>query len=525
MRTPLVLGSIAVAAAIAYTGWNGSGTKAGPELGPGSGPGSGANAGQVQGQAPSSKGRSYQSEPTKSEVAPFEAEGHAIEPYVVHRGSTELRIAWRLHGSAPSEVHLLTAGEAPTVQEFPASIQHVATFSDLRPDTLYSYRVEGYPARDVYTLSDDNRRSFAIVGHTHGTEHMEHYPDTLLAARIEEFRPDFMLHAGDCVYFSTPKGWKQDFFSPFRDLLKSTPIYISPSNHDVGWPFVLGMDMRCVRELFPHAYPEQADNPTEDAFYHVRQGSIDFYFLAYVADMTMEGTQLPWLKEELAKSDAAFRVLVFGGANPYYDKEALAEELKDQPIDLIINGDGAATKKIVDTSGPIPRLVMGTAGAQPHPWLACTSTDYWATFKVMYADGASSVSFQMHDKRVRTPIFDLGEPKVKVTGKKRTLSFTPPKPIPSDQVRGLQIKLKKPAGARGLAWIFAGPVKRERKSELGFRSEHHSIGATDSLVTFSIPQTNPLATEPYLIKKIQLELLELHKGCELELESAYLFGE
>lgn len=512
MRIALILGSLAVASVVAFVGLSGSerGQEGPPQVKPSQ-------------AAP----KVHKFEPSHLDAPPFDAEGHAIEPYVLHRSESELSIAWRLNSAAASRVSLLTAGEAASSQESPAGIQHAVTFSGLQPATLYTYRVEGYPPREAYTLRADNHRSFAVIGHTHGTERMEHYPDTLLAARIEDFQPDFVVHAGDCVYFSSPEGWKKDFFTPFRRLLRSTPIYISPGNHDVGWPFVMGYDLRCFRELFPHSYPEQASHLTEDGFYQIRQGSIDFYFLSYVADMTMEGKQLPWLKERLRTSNALFRIVVFGGANKYYDSAALIEELKDTSIDLIINGDGTAPANMQDESGPIPRLVMGTRHAQPHPWLACTVTDHWAAFKVMYADGTPGETIHLHDKRIRASTLDLGEPPVQRTGKgkRQTMTFVLTEPIASNQVSGLQLRLKQPAGGVGSAWIFVEPTERHKKSERGFRSEYVSIGAKDSLLTFSIPQTHPIAAEPYLIKQIKLELTEMKEGCKLEFESAYLFSE
>ncbi len=497
--TALAIGGIAAVAAIKSTG--------SPDV-------------QPQGPVKFSK-----TAPTPSIDATYERAGQTIAPYVVHLTATSLQIAWRTAGPTPGKARLLSGEQVQQDLNGPLGYQHTAHFQELLPDQSYRYQVDGFESQVVHTMRTVPGRKFAVVGHTHGTEHMDHYPDALLAASIRDFDPDYVVHAGDCVYYSTPQGWAEYYFRLFGETLSDTPFYIAPGNHDSGWPFLDGYDLRCFRELFPHNYPAAIKQGPEDAFYHVRQGSIDFYFLSYVADMAPSGRQHQWLMEQLQSSEAAFRVVVYGGMNNYFDPLAFRDSLPADKVDLIINGDGAIPKEFMDSSKAIPRIIMGTSAAHPHPWLAGTADEYSITLKALFADGKAGKTYWLHKRQVQEPSVVMNFWRDQEQSNKLITSFKPEKPVTSDQVKGVQIKLNNPNKVKALCFVSFQPTERLGKGEFGFRSQYVSIGPGDQLVTFAVPQSRPMGNGPYGIQRIQVVLIGSKAPPKMSLGEVYLFDE
>ncbi|MFT4649071.1 MAG: hypothetical protein ACI9X4_002305, partial [Glaciecola sp.] len=218
------------------------------------------------------------------------------------------------------------------------SQQQSVRFDGLESESEYRWELTKGPTQTLtrsghFTIfSTDGSRSFAVVGHTHGTEHLGHYPDQVLASSIASSRPQFLIHTGDCVYLSTHKGWKKAFFQIFRPVLEHSPIYIAPGNHDSGWPFIDGMDLRTFQELFPHPYPEDILGTPGAANYDKVQGSINFLYISYVTDLAKGTPQYDWIKNTLRSSTSEFNIVVLGGANNYFAK---------QDLETLLNGDGS----------------------------------------------------------------------------------------------------------------------------------------------------------------------------------------
>ncbi len=219
-----------------------------------------------------------------------------------------LTIVWRTAVATASAAHISIPGVHEESRATTPAFQHRTQFGELTPGTTYQISVPGFQPRLISTLRDTPDRRFAFIGHTHGTEKMDHYPDSLLASILHQYRPDFVVHAGDAVYNSNPADWEKHFFSLFRPLCSNTPIYLAPGNHDSGWPFLEGYDLRAFKELFPHQFGDQCGPGPGQAYYSIKQGPARFFFLSYVADMGPEAPQVKWLKQELAQSQSAFNI-------------------------------------------------------------------------------------------------------------------------------------------------------------------------------------------------------------------------
>ena len=438
-----------------------------------------------------------------------------------------MRITWRLASQAISNAELYLRGKARSEEEYDPAYQHIVNYKGLQADTVYELRVEGFPAQTVRTLKATPQRRFAILGHTHGTERLDKYPDTLLASHLHGYRPDFVVHAGDCVYHATPKQWRTDFFRLFEETLKETPFYIAPGNHDSGWPFVDGYDLRCFRELFPHNYPKAMEPGPSQAYYHVRQGAIDFYFLSYVADMTPKAPQVLWLMEQLKQSDASFRVVVYGGMNDYYDRSAFLNALPKTGVDLIINGDGAPVPGCIDDTWRIPRAIVGALSQEPSPYLAVQTDEHRMALREIKCDGSQGPSFTLHSKKVRESKVAIEKVYENQKGPKGLATFSPALPTQSNQVQGIQVRLNNAEGGRGFCYVAVQPSERmegfETSGGEGFVSQYYEFSGKDSLLTFDLPDERPLGSGSFGLQQIHVIVLRMPDQPLVQIDSALLF--
>jgi predicted secreted protein len=444
--------------------------------------------------------------------------------------STQATLAWRNAISALDTLTVtnLTDGSTQTVvgQE---GQQAFAELRNLAPDTDYSWELESGHSNTVLrsgeftTLPSEPARNFAVVGHTHGSEHFDHYSDHLLAARIADAKPQFVIHAGDCVYYSTPRSWKEDFFKVFRPVLKRAPVYISPGNHDSGWPFVDGLDLRTFQELFPHAYPKEIQGSPAAAYYSVVQGPVHFLFLSYVSDLSPTSQQHAWIRNTLRSSSSEFRVVVLGGANNYYDKEAFSQLLAEESVDAVLMGDGPAPKRVLSQPSTYPVFTLGTAGGAPHPWLSAKATPEYLTFRQMDATGKASKVHWIHSKRRRAEVLVLGEPTLRPKKNHTTLVYKLAEPISSEAIKGLQFEIEGITKGRLIYYVMAKPKERLSKGEPGFRSQYGSLSPKDKLVAVPIPSERPIRGGTYKISEVLLNLPGTDRHPNIKVKRAWLY--
>ena len=457
----------------------------------------------------------------------FESAGQVLEPYLLYRDATSLHVAWRLAQPGPGQATLIPGSGELQVRETESAYQHVVRFEGLHPNTPYQCLVQGFFPLSLRTLPATSDLRFAILGHTHGTEQPDKFPDTLLVSTIDAYRPHFLIHAGDCVLHSTPPDWGTHFFDLFRPIQADTPIYISPGNHDSGWPFLDGYDLRLFRELFPLAYPESVGTGPAHAYHQLRQGSIDFFFLSYVDDMGADSPQVQWLLKQLSASQAPFRMVVFGGMNDYYDRKAIWKALPPGQVDLVINGDGAPIPGCVDFGRKIPRVVVGAQSMTPSPWLAAQASEHRVTLQEILANGTPGPSFTLHTQKVRQPEAELTLLSSNQKGPKGRYRLAPAEALLSNQVRGMQVHLKNPDGASGLCLIEVAPKTRlpgfESSGANMFIGAPYAFSGRDQMLTFDLPDLRPLGSEPFEIAEIHVILLKMPDQPVVEMTHATLF--
>jgi predicted phosphodiesterase len=114
--------------------------------------------------------------------------------------------------------------------------RHVVALAGLDPGSTYHYRVEGVGGLSptgcfrIAPVGDDSRFSFAVVGDSGSGGKGQ----LAVAALLERLRPDLVLHTGDVVYpAGQERHYDRRFFAPYRNLIKTVPLFPVLGNHDV----------------------------------------------------------------------------------------------------------------------------------------------------------------------------------------------------------------------------------------------------------------------------------------------------
>jgi predicted phosphodiesterase len=241
-------------------------------------------------------------------------------PYVQNVTGDSVVIDWRTDVPEDSVVEYgATPGLGSRVRGTPGSTNHQVILTGLSPDSDFYYRIvtnasnlnSSSNAFHTARAADDPYFAFAVVGDSGDCS-----PEAeQVATQVLNAQPDLMLHVGDMAY---PSGedWSYDecFFSPYRDVLKTVPVFPSLGNHDVetagGAPY-----------LASFVVPENATNPAHRKRYY----SFDYgnaHFIALDTELDNEQgvanrDQRTWLENDLANATNATWKFIYFHRPPY----------------------------------------------------------------------------------------------------------------------------------------------------------------------------------------------------------------
>ncbi len=438
-----------------------------------------------------------------------------IPPFLLHLERTEAVLCWVTPTPKISEIILRSADGERIVTEKSASRYHRMEFSNLKAGRTYKYLIDGLYNGDFSTPSDQMSYSVAAIGHTHGSERLRHYPDSLLVARIVELNPDFVIHSGDITYHPTDIEFNEYYFRLFRPLIEKIPVYVSPGNHDSRFPRIKD-NFDSFRRLLPYDYGAE-----KGAYYSFTYKSTKFIALSYTTLGSGTDTQQhKWLQRELTNHNKLFTVVFLGGANiPEWRLENLFQFLSNYRVDLVLGGDGIGgySKGIHG----IPYYFTGTAGPLPHPLRYIEFSDFFFTIKRLDAQGKIYPDFDVFTSRKEAEtVLDLMDNQriaLNVSGspsEKLTLDFQDLSPGPNGAYIGtgdiniaskdfdavsltLRCEGKGRANIR-LYWRAAG-------NKTLFRLQSVAVVANRThRYLLKIPKKDPLGSEEFKLKKLQL---------------------
>ena len=270
-----------------------------------------------------------------------------------------------------------------------AGKRHSVTLSYLEPATTYYYRVEGIGGASE-TVSfrtapawDDSHFSFAVVGDGgHGGK-----SQLAVATLLERLKPDLILHTGDVVYPSgEDRHYDPRFFMPYRELIKSVPIFPVLGNHDVE-------RMNGAAYLKNFYLPSNNPQNTE-RYYSFDWGGAHFVALDselyYDDDGGSSEAQKAWLESDLADTSKPWKFVFFHrpiySSSEHGSDEKLRKDLEPifvrYKVNVVFSGHDHNYERTVPIHG-ITYVVAGGGGrdlyeAGRSEWTAFSRSVYHA---------------------------------------------------------------------------------------------------------------------------------------------------
>jgi len=283
--------------------------------------------------------------------------------------------------------------------------RHRVKLTGLSADTRYAYTI-ALPSRVLAAASCRTAKpagksfTFLAFGDS-GLGGPEQYR---LAARMIDYRPDFIVHTGDLIY---PGGerwrYRERFFEPYAALIRELPFWPSLGNHDVG-KRNKGQPFRDVFDL-PENGP--ATQPPE---YNYWFDYADARFVVINSNVGIEVLRdevAPWCEQVLGSAKARWKFAVFH--HPPYTNGKYAPNTNEQStlvpafertgVDIVFCGHDHLYERTVPMRGGAPAdggvvyVVSGAGGAELYklkkdmPSYYAASYDGTHGFTVISIDG------------------------------------------------------------------------------------------------------------------------------------------
>ena len=300
------------------------------------------------------------------------------EPYMQGVTAYSGVICWV---SAGPDAGVVEYGKTPELgrKEAEARIggRHAVALTGLDSGSTYHYRVEGLGGSSATgcfrtaPAGDDSRFSFAVVGDSGSGGKGQ----LAVAALLERLRPDLVLHTGDVVYpAGQERHYDRRFFAPYRNLIKTVPLFPVLGNHDVrkgnGAAFL---------ENF---HPPLGSVGSTKRYYSFDWGNTHFVALdseLYHGDRGADPEeQRDFLERDLATTRKRWRI-VFLHRSPYGSSrhggdEKVREDLEPHfvkhGVDLVFSGHDHVYERTVPVRS-VTYVVSGGGGRRLYP--ACRS--------------------------------------------------------------------------------------------------------------------------------------------------------
>jgi predicted phosphodiesterase len=250
--------------------------------------------------------------------------------------------------------------------------RHVVALAALDPGSTYHYRVEGVGGSSsgcfrTAPVGDDSRFSFAVVGDSGSGGKGQ----LAVAALLERLRPDLVLHTGDVVYpAGQERHYDRRFFAPYRNLIKTVPLFPVLGNHDVR----KGNGAAFLENFHP---PLGSPGSTK-RYYSFDWGNTHFVALdseLYHGDRgSNPEEQRDFLERDLATTRKRWKVAFLHrspyGSSRHGGDEKVREDLEPlfvkHGVDLVFSGHDHVYERTVPITG-VTYVVSGGGGRRLYP--------------------------------------------------------------------------------------------------------------------------------------------------------------
>ena len=358
-----------------------------------------------------------------------------IEPYLQNVSREHITIMWETKEESESRVDY---GITPDLDLFALDEKkgdsHEITLSQLKPNTLYYYRVSGGISTKkgtFFTGSDyDAFFRFAVYGDSRSN------PDIhkKLAQGILAQNPDLILHVGDMVSDGSRKDkWGKQFFKPLSDVIAHIPIFPCFGNHEKKSEF----------------YFRYFSLPGNESWYSFDYGNSHFIALDSNSEYRRGSKQYRWLRRDLRKSRARWKFVFFH--HPPYNsgahksllplRDALTPLFRKYGVDMVFSGHAHTYERtypikalVKPKSHPITYIVTGGGGAKLHKitpglWTANSALEHHFCLVEISGDELTFTTLDEHHQILDTFSINKSQGRYKVremrNGKPRIVDVIP----------------------------------------------------------------------------------------------------
>ncbi len=227
-------------------------------------------------------------------------------PYIQNVRTNAVVIMWETSASSSSTVtYGTTISYGRTVSSSSLVKVHEMTVSGLATDTLYHYKVSSTNSTGTVSSVDCTFRTavaagtpfrFAAYGdsRTFATSH------AAVVKAIVASAPRLVLHDGDITRDGTVASyWQTEYFTPAASLIKTTPVYPTPGNHEKG-----------TSSYYSYFSPATGGGTKSEEWYSFNYGSVHFISIDTCSSFSVGSTQYNWLVNDLKTTTAEWKVVL-----------------------------------------------------------------------------------------------------------------------------------------------------------------------------------------------------------------------
>ncbi len=214
-----------------------------------------------------------------------------VAPFLQNVTRTRITICWRTERESKGVVRYGRTEETNLSAEGPRGTKHEIRLRNLKPGTVYHYKVRSWNGR--FRTAPGDRDSFSFV--LYGDGRSGHKTHAKLVRQITKLNPDLAVHSGDLVENGRILSQWKKFFELSDPLLRNVPLFPALGNHERNSPH----------------YFDFFSLPGRERYYSFDYGPAHFVVLDSNGKHKTETGFLEWLKRDLASTDRPFVFAVY----------------------------------------------------------------------------------------------------------------------------------------------------------------------------------------------------------------------
>lgn len=353
-------------------------------------------------------------------------------PYLENMARDMVTVRFRVDVASPA---WLTYGAPPDCARFQTPllsvVENKVPLFGLLPDTTHCYALylTAYESTAVYkafegaftTFRDESKPYFSFLAFGDSGSGTEEQLE--LAAQMDKFRPDFIVHTGDLLSEGLDEMADEELFTPYAPLLARAPLFPALGNHDYGRELKTPEGKGFLKANYApfHSVPLTGLPPH---YYFFDDGNARFFVLdtnafagaKFAPPLDAESRQYKWLQHFLSKSaDKTWKFVVVheplystGAHGPLEEETKTLEPLfQKYKVDLVLQGHDHNYERTLPLKEGVPDPEQGityvTLGGGGSPlYIQRRNEDWSAKFLPVY----HFAIFDVREKALKMTVYD-----------------------------------------------------------------------------------------------------------------------